>query len=336
MSSKPITLIDWSQWAGMELVPLSVLSDGDPLTPDVFLPGELPRDGAYVYTMTLEPGLSYRFSAVTLSTLGQAYLGLPDSGQVLWSNAAGLSNLGLSHLSESRSVSVDVPTQVTLVIDNPDPLAPLPFEASIRADVPPPVDDENIFRFVKMSTGQYFYTANEAERDVIARDFPDFRFEGAVFSGDATQREGYVPVYRFANLANEGYFYTASEAERASIETTMTDTMRFEGVAFYVPEMAEEGVTVPVIRLVNTQTGGYLFSANAEEVLYAQLQPDAGWVYEGVAFHALAPFTETPEPEPEPTPEPAPEVLAAAAPLDPAATELTLTGAASGLPELFW
>lgn len=331
MSSKPITVIDWSQWAGMESVPLSVLSDADPQTPDVFLPGELPADGAYTYSLTLEPGLAYRFSTTTLSGAGQAFLGKADSGELLWSNAAGLSSLGLDPARESRWVSVDEPTSVTLVVDNPDVLAPLPFEAIISADVPPPINDENIFRFVKLSTGQYFYTASKAERDAIAENYPDFRFEGAVFSGDETEREGYVPVYRFANLTNEGYFYTASEAERTTIETTMTKTMRFEGVAFYVPEVAEEGVTVPVIRLVNTRTGGYLFSANAEEVLFAQLQPDSGWVYEGVAFHALAPFEDVPEPAPAPVPEP-PLEAGQAVPVE----VVAVVGQADGLPELFW
>jgi hypothetical protein len=306
MSSKPITVIDWSQWRSLELIPLSVLSDGDPLTPDLYRPGFLFAGQAQAFEFVLEPGLSYSFSAIVQDPAGQAFLSLGDTGQLLWGNAAALASLGIDPSRESRTVSVDEPTQVVLAIDNVNELTHTTFDFEVRADPPPPADSENIYRFVKLSTGQYFYTASEAERELIASDpaYADFRFEGAVFAGDATQRDGYSPVYRFADLTNGGYFYTASEEERAAMASV--ETMRYENIAFYVPEAPEESVTLPVMRLKNLDTGGYLFTSNPEEVLYAQLLPDSRWQYQGVAFQALS--TLPPEPPPQPEPAPMPEL----------------------------
>ena len=306
MSTKPITVIDWSQWSRLELIPLSVLVDGDPLTPDLYRPGFLFGGQSQVFEFTLEPGLSYSFSAVIEDPAGQAFLSIGNTGQVLWGNAAALASVGIDPSRESRTVSVDEPTSVVLAIENTNPLTHTTFDFVVNADPPPPVEPENIFRFVKLSTGQYFYTASEAERELIATDpaYADFRFEGSVFAGDATQSDGFEPVYRFADLTNGGYFYTASEEERATIEATMAATMRYESIAFYVPEEEQEGVTLPVIRLKNPDAGGYLFTANPDEALYAQLT--LGWEYQGEAFQAFASLPPAPEPTPEPQPEPTP------------------------------
>lgn len=330
MRTKPFTLIDWSLWKSQELIPLSVLADGDPLTPDAYRPGFLFAGQSQVYSLVLEPGVAYRFDVSFEGTAsGQAFLSLGDTGQLLWANAAALATLGADPAREDKVVMVNEPTTVTLAIRNADPLVNGTFDAYVGIEPQPVYDTENIYRFVKLSTGQYFYTASEAEREVIATnpDYQDFRFEGPVFAGDATQRDDYIPVYRFADMANGGYFYTASEEERTTIEVTMADRMRYENIAFYVPDEEEAGVTYPVMRLKNLDTGGYLFTSNPEEVLYAQVQPDSRWEYQGVAFQALATVALAPEPEPEPQPEPAPTEVAQEA-------GLSLIGSLGDLPDL--
>ena len=69
-----------------------------------------------------------------------------------------------------------------------------------------------VFRFAKISNGAYFYTGNAGEKDLVLRDYPDFRYEGVAFYQSSAQTG--LPVFRFANLTNGGYFYTASAAER--------------------------------------------------------------------------------------------------------------------------
>lgn len=325
MRTKPFTLIDWSFWKSQELIPLAVLADEDPSTPDAYRPGFLFAGQSQAYSLVLEPGVAYRFGVDFEGTqVGQAFLSLGDTGQLLWANAEALASMGADPAREDKVVMVEEPTTVTLAIRNADVLANVTFDAYVSVEPQPVYDTENIYRFVKLSTGQYFYTASDAERDLIATDYPDFRFEGPVFAGDATQRDDYIPVYRFADMANGGYFYTASEHERATIEATMADRMRYENIAFFVPEEEQAGTTLPVMRLKNLDTGGYLFTANPQEVLYAQLLPDSRWEYQGVAFQALSVVPPAPEPEPEQPPAEVPQESGG----------LVLIGSVGDLPDL--
>jgi hypothetical protein len=58
-----------------------------------------------------------------------------------------------------------------------------------------------VYRYAKLAPAAlYFYTASEPERQAIARDYPDFRFEGPVFYGEALAGPGLAPVYRYANV----------------------------------------------------------------------------------------------------------------------------------------
>jgi hypothetical protein len=321
MRTKPFALVDWSYWRSLELIPVTVLADEDPSTPDGYQPGFLFAGQSRAYTLVLEPGMAYRFDVNFEGTAaGKAYLSVGDTGQLLWANAPGLAALGLDPARADRPVMVDAPTEVTLALHNADEQVHTPFDAYVSVEPQPVYDAENVYRFVKLSTGQYFYTASEAEREIIATEYPDFRFEGPVFAGDETPRHDYIPVHRFADLVTGGYFYTASEEERQFVETTMADRMRYENIAFYVPEEEEPGVTQPVIRLKNLDTGGYLFTANPEEVLFAQLQLDSPWEYQGVAFHALPVVSAAPELPP--------------ADVVPEADPLALIGTADLLPDL--
>lgn len=140
-----------------------------------------------------------------------------------------------------------------------------------------------VFRFAKTNSGQYFYTGDISERNLIISNLPSFRYEGAVFNAQDNWVTGYNPVYRFANLLNGGYFYTSSALERDTVFSDYAATYRYEGASFFVPASATAD-TVPVYRLANVKTGGYLFTANSSERQFAQ---SLGFFRdEGVAFNA--------------------------------------------------
>lgn len=300
-----VATIDWSRWAGLEPIPLALSSDGDLTSPDLVLRGTLPGAGFYSYRLNLDASLEYHFRSVPGDDgfAERAMLVDPASGKVYWTNAAEGLALGLSADTSARvadaAVQTAVNTSLVLVVsgaatgeigidpfllqvfaDPPATVAPVPPPPPVE---PPAPTANEIFRFVKMSSGMYFYTASVAERELIATSYPEFRLEGPVFVGDDVAREGWAPVYRFANVANGGYFYTASEAERATILQSKPQ-LRPEGVSFWVPGEASAS-TMPVYRLMNLDTGGYLFTTNPAEKLYALLQ--GGWRDEGVAFNSL-------------------------------------------------
>lgn len=139
-----------------------------------------------------------------------------------------------------------------------------------------------VFRFAKISNGAYFYTGSVAEKDVILRDYPDFRCEGVAFY--RTSDGSGTPVYRFANLRNGGYFYTASEAERDAVLQSRPD-LRYEGTTFSVAGAVARGQ--PVYRLANLVNGAYLYTASQQEQQFAASL--GTWRYEGEAFVGTPP-----------------------------------------------
>jgi Repeat of unknown function (DUF5648) len=142
-----------------------------------------------------------------------------------------------------------------------------------------PGDKEPVFRFAKISTGAYFYTANATEAEEINKSYPDFRYEGVAFQ-HVTATGGGIPVYRFAKLDSGGYFYTANEVEKNFVESTLSATFRFEGISFYAVSSGGQ----PVYRLSNSNNGAYLYTTSPEEYNYAGSL--TGWRQEGTAFNA--------------------------------------------------
>ncbi len=140
-----------------------------------------------------------------------------------------------------------------------------------------------VYRFAKISNGAYFYTGNQAEKDLVLRDFPDFRYEGVAFYQSPAQTG--VPVYRFANLANGGYFYTASAAERDGVIRDRPD-LRFEGSTFAAAQPDARGAA-PIYRLANLTNGAYLYTASAPERDAAAAT--TLWRSEGIAFYTTTP-----------------------------------------------
>ncbi|TAD88501.1 MAG: hypothetical protein EAZ99_13460 [Alphaproteobacteria bacterium] len=101
---------------------------------------------------------------------------------------------------------------------------------------------------------------------------------------DQTAQSGTSAVYRFRNEATGSYFYTTNSSERNNLMLT-TQTMMYEGPAFYVPTTATADTT-QVHRFFNTQTQTHFFTASAQE--RTQIQSTLPhFRYEGVAFTAF-------------------------------------------------
>lgn len=144
----------------------------------------------------------------------------------------------------------------------------------------------DVHRFAKLSNGAYFFTGDEAEKDLILSGaFPDFRYEGVGFRGASGSDA--VAVHRFANTANGGYFYTASLAERdAVLANPAFAHFRYEGASFSVAAPLASG-SVPVFRLANLRNGAYLYTSSAEE--WAAATALGFWRSEGIGFWAFRP-----------------------------------------------
>ncbi len=146
-----------------------------------------------------------------------------------------------------------------------------------------------VYRYFNNDTGVHFYTANEAEREVIENELPNFSSEGASYlsvdplTGEPTPS----PVYRFRNQDTGVHLYTVSEIEREATESL--DNFSFEGEAFYAYPIeigAEIAGTIPVFRFFNTTTGAHFYTPSvAERNNIEATLPD--FQTEGIAYYAF-------------------------------------------------
>lgn len=293
--SKPLAKLDLALLAGLDTMPLSLIGDGNTLTPDISLVGVIYSVGAYAYQFQLVPGQEYQFNAIIdrQDNFGDwAALLNSGTGEVYWANDMAQSMLGI-HAAETP-ITVDKPESMTLVVKNQLQGTANPFHLDVHVDayiekpVEPPVitphiyTDNAVYRFNLIANGTYFYTVNEAERNFVIESYQDAaRFEGVAFFGEDEARADYIPVYRF--VKNGSFFYTAKEEEKNYLLAEHPE-YSFNGPGFYVPAN-ESAATQSVYRLSNPDTGNYLFTADPAEKLYALLQ--GGWQDDGVVFNAL-------------------------------------------------
>jgi hypothetical protein len=93
-----------------------------------------------------------------------------------------------------------------------------------------------VYRFWSPVTGGHFYTIDEAERDLLIRDYAQvWTFEGIAFhayspGGQPAQTRA---VYRFWSPVTAAHFYTIDEAERNTLVDGYPDVWTPEGVAWY-------------------------------------------------------------------------------------------------------
>jgi hypothetical protein len=150
-----------------------------------------------------------------------------------------------------------------------------------------PNRDSIVYRFFDTTSGVHFYTASEAERDIVQEDLPNFTFEGASYASvDSLTGSGAesVPVYRFFNTVTGARLYTTNEVERDAIINDLPD-FRFEGQAFAAYNTEVEG-TIPIYRFFNPIIGAHFFTpSEAERDNIIENLPD--YQFEDVAYYAF-------------------------------------------------
>ncbi len=141
-----------------------------------------------------------------------------------------------------------------------------------------------VYRFYNKVNGSHFYTASEAERLTVIRQWSaTYTFEGAAYSIDTSNTANSIPLHRFYNTRNGSHFYTASLEEADSVIANLSSTYRYEGPVYNVSMTAEGGL--PMHRFFNKRNGSHFYTISLDEANATILNYSATYNYEGVAYY---------------------------------------------------
>lgn len=189
-------------------------------------------------------------------------------------------DLNHAHIEEDFSLDPQSDALLDEIFTFGDRNLPTDLDLAIFADIGYEIlgyDQTPVHRFFQFDRGFHFYTISEAEREDItdrsATGELQYNYENVAFNVLASDTdtltgasiEGALPVYRFFNTQTGAHFYTMDENEKNVIIDTL-DNYNFEGEAYYA--FASESAileTVPLYRMLNTQTGSHLFTINRGE-----------------------------------------------------------------------
>lgn len=181
---------------------------------------------------------------------------------------------------------------------------PTDLDLAILADIGYEIlayDQTPVYRFFHFTRGFHFYTTDENERqDVTDRSATgelQYAYENVAYNVLASDTDnltgasidGALPVYRFFNRQTGAHFYTMDENEKNVIIDTL-DNYNFEGEAYYAFAAESEIIeTVPLYRMLNTQTGSHLFTIDRGEfnAILDTLPHFQAEGVGGVTFHVL-------------------------------------------------
>ena len=219
--------------------------------------------------------------------MSDAFFAQVTDGQFTGSQSLSLNNgnpipLDLNHAQIEEDFSLDPQSDALLdeIFTFGDRNLPTDLDLAIFADIGYEIlgyDQTPVHRFFQFDRGFHFYTISEAEREDItdrsATGELQYNYENVAFNVLASDTdiltgasiEGALPVYRFFNTQTGAHFYTMDENEKDVIIDTL-DNYNFEGEAYYA--FASESAileTVPLYRMLNTQTGSHLFTINRGE-----------------------------------------------------------------------
>ena len=128
-------------------------------------------------------------------------------------------------------------------------------------------EGEEVYRFFNSELQLQFYTADEAEKDSILNNLPQYELEGVSFiaAPDPGEQDisGISPVYRLFNSATGVHLYTISEAEKDSVVANLPN-YTLEGVGYYGYDTQQEG-TIPLYRFYNPSLDAHFYTPSAEE-----------------------------------------------------------------------
>lgn len=140
-----------------------------------------------------------------------------------------------------------------------------------------------VYRFFNKNNGSHFYTASEAERYAVTKNYSaTYSFEGPAYSINTSNTANSVPLYRFYNKKNGSHFYTASEAERDAVITRWSATYNYEGPVYSVSMSPDNAL--PVYRFYNKRNGSHFYTTSATERDTVIANYGATYNFEGPAY----------------------------------------------------
>jgi len=154
-----------------------------------------------------------------------------------------------------------------------------------------------VYRFYNPGSGVHLYTADESEKNYIRTSLSAvYAYDGVGYSIDTSRAVNSKPLHRFYNFRKGVHFYTANEAEKNNVETNLSATYRYEGVAYYI---SPTPTSMPIYRFYNVKTGAHFYTATAGERDYVIKHSGYTWRYEGVGFYivgSVPPWSPPPPP----------------------------------------
>ena len=120
-----------------------------------------------------------------------------------------------------------------------------------------------VYRFYDTITGTHFYTANQAERNNVINNLPQYNYEGASFGALETPESNTEEVHRFFNTQSGTHFYTISDFEADVIRQNFPH-FNYEGTAYHAYEQSVDG-TIPLYRFYRPDTGTHFYTPSLLE-----------------------------------------------------------------------
>ncbi len=152
----------------------------------------------------------------------------------------------------------------------------------------------SVFRFYSKAYKGHFFTIDEAEKNNLVANNPNWTYEGVAYRAFKEQASGTVALYRFYSKNYRGHFFTVDPEEAETVKKN--PNWNYEGIAYYVLASPDEITgAVPVYRFWSKAYRHHFYTTNEAEKddLIAN---NPNWSYEGIAFYAL------PEEGPSPAP----------------------------------
>ena len=185
-----------------------------------------------------------------------------------------------NHVKEGFSLDVNSDPLLDESFTFGERTLPTDLDLAILADIGYEItayDRTPVYRFFQSEKGFHFYTSSDIERqNVVERSAEgelQYDYENVAYNVLASNKdrltgaeiEAASPVYRFFNTDTGAHLYTMDENEKDFVIDNL-DNYIFENEAYYAFETPTEDIeTVPLYRMLNTQTGSHLYTTDSNE-----------------------------------------------------------------------
>lgn len=184
-----------------------------------------------------------------------------------------------AHIEEDFSLDPQSDALLDQVFTFGERNLPTDLDLAILADIGYEILAETtpVYRFFQYQRGFHFYTADRNESQNVANRSANgelqYDYENIAYNVLKSDRDtltgarigGALPVYRFFNTQTGAHLYTMDENEKSHIINNL-DNYNFEDEAYYAFASESSAIeTVPLYRMLNTQTGSHLFTTDRNE-----------------------------------------------------------------------